>query len=370
MLKRIIADRIQRDGPISFRKFMELALYYPEYGYYTSPDTDIGCRGDFYTSPHVHPVFGAMIGRQIEEMWRTMDMPDEFHIIEAGAGKGYLAGDMLAYFKDTRFYEAVRYTIIEINPHIQEKQQSLLAPFRNKIQWAASLSETAGITGCIVSNELLDAFPVHRICMDDGTLREVCVTIEGDTFTEVLCECSAELKNYLDDYAIILPAGYRTEINLELRNWLQSFSAALAEGFIFTIDYGYPAWEYYSPARNRGTLICYYQHQVSENPYDNIGRQDISAHVNFSAVKKWGEACGCATIGYCPQGTFLVSLGIDSVLQDGYNKSEDVSPGHGRVSALISPEGLGESHKVLIQYKGSRKPQLSGFSLRNRVDAL
>ena len=370
MLKQLIIDRIEREGPIPFKDFMEMALYYPEHGYYTSPATEIGSRGDFYTSPHVHPVFGALIGRQVEEMWRAMGGPDEFYIIEAGAGRGYLAADMLAYLKDTPFFSAITYIIIEMSPFLQRRQEQLLVSFVGRVLWTRSLTEIKGVKGCIVSNELLDAFPVHSICRDGDAIQEIYVAVHGDGFIEEQRAGTVQELEYLEEFGIELPPGYRTEINLELKNWLRDAEQALAEGFILSIDYGYPAWDYYGPARSRGTLVCYYKHQDSENLYEHVGMQDISAHVNFSAVKKWGEAFGFRTIGYCPQGTFLVSLGIDEVLSRRFSSGEDTFTGPGTVSSLISPDGFGETHKVLAQYKGKSDPQLRGFTLRNRMSAL
>ncbi len=370
MLRQLIIDRIKREGPISFKDFMEMALYYPHYGYYTSAETDIGSRGDFYTSPHVHPVFGALIGRQVEEMWRALEEPEEFHIIEAGAGRGYLAADMLAYLSDTPFFSAIRYTIVEMSPFMRQKQEQLLAPFADRVRWTKSLAETEEARGCIVSNELFDAFPVHSILRDGDRVKEIYVAADGDGLVEEQRACGPLVSAYLEEFGIELPPEYRTEINLELKNWLKDAGQTLSEGFILSIDYGYPAWDYYGPARSRGTLVCYYKHQDSENPYAYVGMQDMSAHVNFSAVKKWGEEAGFRTIGYCPQGTFLVALGIDDVLEKRFSSKEDSFSGPGTVSSLISPDGFGETHKVLIQYKGSRNPQLSGFSLRNRLNVL
>jgi SAM-dependent MidA family methyltransferase len=370
MLNHIISDRIKREGPIPFREFMEMALFYPGYGYYTSPQTEIGAGGDFYTSSHIHPVFGAMLGKQIEEMWHSMERPDNFHVLEIGAGKGYLAFDMLKFLESSPVFDALLYTIVEINPHVKKKQEKLLESFSHKLSWLASLAESPPITGCIITNELLDALPVNILCAEGGKLQEVYVTINSKKFCEVLFDCRPALLDYLAEFAVTFPPGYRSEINLGIKPWLQEAFRVLREGFVCTIDYGYPSWDYYSPARTKGTLMCYYQHQVNENPYEHIGMQDITAHVNFSSVKKWGEQAGFSTAGYCPQGTFLVSLGIDTVLNGMLNAGEHPVEGFKKVSSLISPEGLGESHKVLIQYKGERKPRLSGFSLRNRVDIL
>jgi SAM-dependent MidA family methyltransferase len=370
MLKQIIADRISREGAISFRDFMEMALYYPEYGYYTSADTEIGCRGDFYTSSHVHPVFGALIGKQIAEMWEVMGKPESFHIIEMGAGRGYLAHDMLSYLRETEFYDALSYVIVEINQHIKEKQEEQLSGFNKKTQWVSSLTQVSPVIGCVFSNELLDAFPVHLIHCEGGRINEIYVNIENDEFYEVYKVCKPEVINYLSEFCITLPQDYRTEVNLDIKDWLKDAAITLREGFIFTIDYGYPAADYYSPERTRGTLLCYYRHQVHDNLYQQVGEQDISAHVNFSSVKKWGEEYGFEPIGFSSQGSFLVSLRIDELLQGKYAYEEDLAAGRNAVSKLVSPEGLGESHRVLIQYKGKQKHELSGFCLRNRLNTL
>ncbi len=370
MLQEIIADRIKKEGAISFRDFMEMALYYPDYGYYTSADTEIGRSGDFYTSAHIHPVFGALIGKQIAEMWEAMGRPDSFYIIEMGAGKGYVAHDMLAYLEGTEFFEAVHYVIVEINKHLIKKQQQLLHRYHDKIHWALTLKETTSVTGCLFSNELLDAFPVHLIYYDGGKLHEIYVTIKQDNFCEVYEECSLEIINYLHEFSISLPRDYRTEVNLDIRKWLKDVSSTIGNGFIFTIDYGYSAAEYYSPLRKAGTIMCYYRHQINDNPYQHVGLQDISAHVNFSAVKKWGEEYGFDCLGFAPQGTFLVSLRIDETLQANYAKDDFTHHDIYAVSRLVSPEGLGESHKVLIQNRGNIKQLLSGYSLRNKRNLL
>jgi SAM-dependent MidA family methyltransferase len=199
MLKKIIADRIMQEGPISFRDFMEMALYYPEYGYYTSAATEIGCQGDFYTSAHVHPVFGALVGKQIAEMWEVMGRPAPFHIIEMGAGQGYLANDLLAYLRESEFFNALTYVIVEINPYIKKKQKEHLKGFKTKLRWASTLTEINPVSGCVFSNELLDAFPVHLIYTNSGKINEIYVSIERGDFSEVYKEGNPEILNYLSE---------------------------------------------------------------------------------------------------------------------------------------------------------------------------
>jgi SAM-dependent MidA family methyltransferase len=413
-LEQSIIDRIRKEGPITFEAFMEMALYHPAMGYYASPQTTIGRDGDFYTSPHLHQVFGAMIGRQLMEMWIIMGRPSCFHSVEIGAGAGYLCRDIFDYLlkpsegsplvrEKSDFLSSLRYVIVEPYDHFQERQRGLLdnlfknppsplptgqaGPFSkvgNKtiepphipkesghfISWVRSLNELNDINGCIFSNELLDAFPVHLVQMDNG-LKEVYVAYNDGKFEEKSDEISTEdIVHYFNQSHIELQTGYRTEINLRIRKWLEDINTALSQGFIFTIDYGYTAREYYSDDRTKGTLLCYHKHLFNENPYQYIGEQDITAHVNFSSLKQWGEEFGLKAIGYCPQGTYLVAAGIDEVITELYSGSPDYFSEISKIKGLIVPQGMGESHSVMIQFKGDGLPGLRGFSMRNLADSL
>jgi SAM-dependent MidA family methyltransferase len=364
-----IIKEIQRIGFISFETFMKMALYEPELGYYTSQKTRIGREGDFYTSSHLHPVYGAMIGKQIEEMWEIMKRPSDFHVIEMGAGAGYLCKDMLDYVKSKKMFDSLNYIIVEFNPVMIENQKNLLSDFSHKVKWVSSLKKLNSIKGCILSNELLDSFPVHLIEMEDE-IKEVFVSVKGEELIEIKEKPSDEISNYLKEFSIELIKGYRTEINLKIKEWLKEINTVLKEGFIFTIDYGYPARDYYSEDRNRGTLLCYHRHQVNEDPYQNIGEQDITAHVNFSSVKKWGEELGLKTLGFCPQGTFLIALGIDEIINELYKDSPDYLFEVAKIKRLIFPGTMGETHKMMIQYKGDGYPELRGFSIKNQKGKL
>jgi SAM-dependent MidA family methyltransferase len=361
------------EGPLSFEDFMEMALYFPGLGYYTKEATIIGRAGDFYTSPHLHPLFGAMIGKQMEEMWYLLNRPAEFYVIEMGAGLGYLAKDMMEYLKMREIYESLHYVIVELNPSVKISQGLLLKEFTGKIKWFDRLTDIGPIIGCFLSNELLDAFPVRLVEMEKN-LQEIYISVNGENeFTEIKKPCRPEVKKYFKEFAIDIPSvmdsGYRTEVNLRIKEWLREISEILECGFVLTVDYGYSAEDYYSRERNRGTLLCYHQHQVIENPYINIGNQDMTAHVNFSALKKWGEEHDLSTIGFAPQGSYLMSLGIDEVMADMPELISDVLD-IPKIKGLLLPEGMGESHKVMIQYKGREEVQLRGFALRNRMKYL
>jgi len=369
-LEQKIAGKIRKEGPITFETFMDMALYEPDLGYYASEDIEIGRAGDFYTSQHLHSVFGLMLGKQLEEMWETMGRPSDFHAIEPGAGAALMAMDILTYLKDRDIFSSCRYVIVEPRSFMQEKQKKLLGNYSGKVEWVNSLKDLGSKRGCILSNELLDAFPVHLVDMEDE-LREIYVALEDHNFRETEGALStAALGDYLREFSIDLPRGYRTEINLRIKNWIESAGEVLSEGFILTIDYGYPAQDYYSEERNRGTLLCYHKHRVSEDVYLNIGEQDITAHVNFSSLRKWGEELGFKTLGFCQQGIYLMSLGIDEVIKDLYTDSHDYLFEVAKIKRLIFPGTLGETHKVMVQYKGNGDPKLRGFGMKNQKDRL
>jgi len=366
---------IRTKGPITFERFMDMALYYPGEGYYTSSENRVGKKGDFYTSPHLHEMFGAVLARQMEECWNILDRPDDFVIAEQGAGKGYLALDLLNELKGRECYRNIRYYIIEISRKEIEFQEGLLAEHSDRIRWVDTLDEIGRFRGCYLSNELVDAFPVHLIQMHEG-LREVYVDIKGEKFVEMIGEPSVDdLASYLSLHDIVLEDGYRTEINLRTGTWIQAVANMMDEGFVITIDYGYDARDYYREERNRGTLLCYYRHQVREDPFEDVGEQDMTAHVNFSDIKKRGEEADLRTMGYSTQGTYLVSMGLDEIIIEKYDPEErELDENYhfemAKIKGLITPGGMGESHKVMIQYKGVKEPAMRGFSIRNRIHLL
>ena len=230
LLEQKIIDTIKNEGPMPFEAFMEMALYEPGIGYYASENIDIGKAGDFFTSQHLHPVFGAMIGRQLEEMWEILGRPSVFHAVELGAGTGLLCLDIMNYLHDKALFDALAYVIVEINPFLRDKQKKLLHPYSGKVKWVSSLQELSAIEGCILSNELLDAFPVHLVEMDEE-LKEIYVAVADGHFTEIKGPLSTDsLASYLKEFSIELPAGYRTEINLRIRDWLASSSEILSKG--------------------------------------------------------------------------------------------------------------------------------------------
>jgi len=359
-LAGIIIQKIRENGPISFRDFMEMALYYPGLGYYTSPFDKIGVSGDYYTSSSLTPAYGAMIGRQLEEMWCILGA-ETFTIVEYGAGNGALCHDILSYLKNNRrFYDSLNYCIIEKSPVMRKMEKAHLV---EKVSWYDSIRDISGITGCILSNELVDNFPVHKVEMGDE-LMEVLVDYK-DGFVEALRPASENLKEYLDELNIVLPKGFRTEINLEAIAWVKEISACFKKGYLLTIDYGYNSSELYCERRNQGTLICYHKHNISDRLYDDIGAQDITAHVNFSALHHWGFKNGLHFNGYTNQANFLLALG----LTDHLKKITVQEPGNYinyKKEAFIKRKllvDMGNKFKVLIQQKDAPIQKLSGLKL-------
>jgi len=366
-----IVGKIKEKGPLTFEQFMSLTLYDADYGYYNTASRKIGREGDFYTSPYLHPVFGAVMARQIQEMWEVMGRPGHFRIVEMGAGAGYFCKDALGSLKSTPFFSSLRYSIIEQSPAMRDLQQQMLGEFSGKVEWLSALRECEPLNGCIFSNELLDAFPVHLVKMEED-LKEIYLDYDDEKglFERTGDLSCKEIAGYFVEFGINLRKGYTTEVNLKIRDWLNEISTVLQKGFIITADYGYPAWDYYSEDRDRGTLLCYHKHQINETPYRNIGEQDITAHVNYSAVKKWGEEVGIEIAGYCGQGVFMVSLGIDDDIKKIAESGGDYVFEIARIKKLILPQGMGESHKVMVQYKGIDAPKLRGFSIRNQIKSL
>ncbi|MCL9807034.1 SAM-dependent methyltransferase [Flavobacterium amniphilum] len=343
-LSEIIVHKIQENGPISFCDFMEMALYYPGLGYYTSNGNPIGVKGDYYTSPQLTPVFGMIIGKQLEAMWIAMGK-EPFTVVEFGGGNGKLCMDIMAYLKTVpEFYEKLNYCIIE--------KQTLNWELPEKVSWHPTLAGIPEITGCILSNELVDNFPVHQVVMEDG-LMEVFIG-HGENFYEQLQPASEELKAYFNELNIDLPQGFRTEINLQAIQWISEIAKNLKKGYVLTIDYGYISSQLYTAQKQRGTLLCYNKHTTNENWYDNIGNQDITAHINFSALCHWGFKNGLTCVGLTSQADFLMRLGFKESLREMSSTKTDVLEAI-REEVFLSYMlllDMGTKFKVLIQEKG------------------
>lgn len=367
-LKGIIIDRIRARGPIPFAEFMAACLYEPGLGYYTSPGRKVGAEGDFYTSINVHQVFGRLVAREICRMWELMGYPRSFDIVEAGAGHGQLAKDVLDSIREINgeFYDVVTCRLIEAEPSLKEAQRDVLFEHLPKLSWSNPRELAEGdlrFSGCLYSNELIDSFPVHLVEMTPEGLREVHVTEQDGVITEILdLPSTPALDGYLQRLGMTLVEGQRAEINLNAESWLQSVAGALEQGFVLTIDYGYLAQELYGPMRRNGTLLCYYRHTLEENPYVRLGRQDITSHVDFTTLAEKGEEFGLKRVWYGEQYRFLMAAGLMEeliALEAASSSEEERIKIRLTLKKLVLPDGgMGDTFKVLVQSKGVEDPKL------------
>lgn len=367
-----IRDEILERGPMTFARFMELALYGPERGYYRVPPVTAGRAGDFLTAPEAHPIFGAAIARQLDEMWRLLERPDPFTLREYGAGSGTLAEGILRGLRTdgSGLADAIRYEPVEINPH----RLAELAARLTEAGFADRLApESAGgvtFVGCVLANEFLDALPVHRFERRNGELRELYVAWRDDRFVDVAGPPSTPaLAERLAADEVELVEGQRGEVCLALDAWVDEAAAALGRGFVLVIDYGHPAGELYGPERHEGTLRGYVRHRVGADPYRSVGRQDLTAHVDLTALEREAEARGLTTVGVTTQAEFLVGAGAGELLgaiqADPSTTVEDYLVLRASLMRMLDPRAMGRFRVVVLGRGVPADARLSGlgFSL-------
>ncbi|OGQ46092.1 MAG: hypothetical protein A2W63_00860 [Deltaproteobacteria bacterium RIFCSPLOWO2_02_44_9] len=358
-----IKKQIEKKGRITFAEFMDIALYWPGKGYYTSENVRWGKDGDYLTSIDVSPVFGRLLAYQINEMWQNLGSPPQFSIIEVGAGREELSFHIRDTIKKLfpEFYKAVDFQLVDVNPiHIQKLEER--TSFHSSIE-----DIKPGITGCIISNELIDAFPVHRVVEMDG-LKEIYVGYEDAGFMEIRGELSTSgLNDYLEKIGIKLEQGQKAEINLKALDWIKSIGALLKRGFVITIDYGLPARELFRHDRN-GNLLCYHRHTMNNNPFHQIGYQDITAKVDFTSLAATGRDAGLEVTGFTTQFHFFMGIGALGE----FKEVEELNIGNldafqwnQGIKELMLPGGMGDDFKVLIQHKDVEAPLLKGFSFKD-----
>ncbi len=411
LLRNLIIESIKEKGKITFAEFMRTVLYHPQYGYYNSDKERIGKFGDYFTSPTVHRIFGELIAKQMEEMWQIMG-GGAFTVVEMGANRGWLCHDIIHTImkKYPRLYDNFNYIIVESNPYAKKKQKALLNFFitdnpnraqeatenknyfnqtivqhsiasfcteeevthstsflsdgkdlRGKVSWHSYTDDGFSfdkIQGCFLSNEFVDALPVHRLRLKNRVLKEVYVGYNGGKFCEIDDEVSVPaLRDYLETNKIYLTEGQCCEVNLGAAEWLRHASEKLEKGFIITIDYGDTSSGLYDEGNTDGTVRCYHRHSVNRDYYERLGEQDITAHVDFTNLINTGKTIGLAVTGFARQSHYLIALGILERLN---NINNDVET-RLKLKNLFHPEGMGEVFKVLIQHKNIKNPQLTGF---------
>lgn len=368
---RIHAE-IERDGPITFARFMELALYDPAGGYYRAATARPGHGGDFLTAPETHPIFGATLSRVLEETWERLGRPERCVLREHGAGTGALAVAILAGLEasGSPLADVLRYDPVEIEP----RRIDAIATRFGEMGRSGALLDADGrarpIEGVVIANEVLDALPTHRVVGRDGELREILVGWHDGHFVDVEgAPSTPALADRLEADRVSLADGQRGEICLALEPWLETVVPGLRRGLLLLIDYGYPSAELYDPVRRRdGTLRAYVRQRVHDDPYRHVGRQDLTAHVDVGAVERAAAAAGLAHLGTTTQTEFLIGLGIEERLQavqsDPTTTMEDYLALRASLLRLLDPGAMGRFRVMGFGRGWPAGPPLSGFAYR------
>ena len=371
-LERSLIGHIAKYGPVTFESFMNFVLYDNDQGYYptrrrTSGSKPVGTDGDYFTSPITHPVFGALLALQLREMWLLLDSPSEFTVVEMGAGDGTLRSDILEYVQQELpdFAQTIRYVATD------------LVPPSNVNGVIGNSCLPVDVVGCIISNELLDAYPFNRFIVRDGVVKEIFVDYQGGGFVDSVGEVSEpEITARVDPFLDSLTEGYKGEVNLRLAYWSDSVSAALQRGYVITIDYGYDRPDLYESSRRSGSMRCYYQHTLSQDPLRRIGKQDITSHVDFTAVDHTLMVNRIKRVGTLSQRQFLFNLGLKDFSDDITLRSltkelsrEDSQENLAAIESLIDAEGLGKFRVVVHSKSIDQAHRITGITGRKSLVA-
>ena len=368
-LAGLIRDEIERQGGrITFARYMELALYAPGLGYYSAGLNKFGAAGDFVTAPEISPLFARCVARQCRQVLQALGSGD---ILEFGAGSGAMAAELLAELEVLNSLPQ-QYFILEISAELRERQRATLTQriphLLGRIIWLDEFPKQK-LRGFAFANEVLDAMPVHRFQLDAEGISELYVAYENDTFAwragpvndPALAERIAEICAASPD----LNPGYSSEINLAAPAWVQTVAAAIESGMLLLIDYGHPHHELYHPQRACGTLLCHYRHHAHDDPFLYPGLQDITAHVDFTALAEAGYRSGLQVAGYTTQANFLLGCGLTELASvasaDGVRQRVQLAE---QIKRLTLPGEMGEVFKVLALVHDSADPLL-GFKLRD-----
>jgi SAM-dependent MidA family methyltransferase len=366
-LARELAQRIRAQGAMPFAEFMRECLYHPSWGYYSRTETRR--FADFYTSVDVHPIFGRLLARQLAEMWERLGRPPEFWAVEAAAGTGRLAAQVLDFSARElgAFYGALRYVAVEQSVARRAAHATSLVSHLSagRALSAADLPEEIP-AGCIFSNELFDALPVHRVAVERGELREIYVTSDGEMLREERGPLSTpQIEAFFREQGVTLREGQQAEAGLDACRWMVEAGRRLGRGFLLTVDYGHDAAELYNERHMRGTLLAYANHRVSEEFLRAPGEQDLTAHMSWTALDLWGRRSGLERTGCVTQLEFLMALGRANDFADLYEPgASEVERVRSRLllKTLIHPEGMGETFHVFVQHKGISQPALTGLA--------
>jgi len=395
-LRQQIEQEIRERGPIPFSRYMELCLYDPIQGYYSRNSQQFGKAGDFYTSSDVHAVFGRLLARQFEEMWQALDCPPRLEILELGPGRGLFARDVLDWSqkKFPEFFATLTYTLQESSPalraklaenldqHISIGKAVLSAPPKGSVETRLAASPKAEDQRCAIrrycpaetpvivfANEFFDALPVE-ILSPRGKLH---LAFEANHMAEIWLPPTAQELEFLDRHSVQPEASERIEAPLAAQNWIAEIAHAIRRGFLLVIDYGYTRSEQLA-GRHRGTLMAYRQHSASPNPYQAPGEQDLTAHVNFTALTAAMGQAGMHPQKLITQSQFLMGIGESTQFADAFEECrlpQERAKVALQLKHLVSPIGMGETFRVLVASRGieaERVAALSGLRFGTKIE--
>ncbi len=365
-LEQLIRAEIERcGGKINFARYLELALYAPGLGYYSAGARKFGAEGDFVTAPEISPLFARCVARQCEQVLRQLGGGD---LLEAGAGAGSLACDVLLELERLDCLPR-HYLILELSAELRARQRGRVAQriphLAGRVRWLDALPP-AGFRGVIFANELLDAMPVHCFRIEDSGVSELYVTWRDTGFARhFAAHSSAELEQRIVALrkACDLAPGFTSEIGLSARAWVQSMAELLEAGLILLIDYGFPRRELYHPQRSQGTLLCHYRHRAHRDPFLYPGLQDITSHVDFTAVAEAAHDADLRVAGYTTQAHFLISCGLTGMAADAPDGKTRLQTAQ-QIKRLTLPDEMGEVFKAIALTRGLNAPLL-GFALKD-----
>lgn len=372
-LQQLICNEIGRQGgAIPFDRYMELALYAPGLGYYTAGMRKFGAQGDFVTAPEISALFSRTLAHQVKQV---LDLCGGGDVLEFGAGSGRLAVDML---QELEALDALpeRYLILELSPDLRQRQQQLVAAeiprLEERMQWLERLPQQR-LRGVVVANEVMDAMPVHRFRVSSGNremLQEEMIVCTAGKLKKEWRPASAVLRQEVEKLGVELPSECESEINLRLKPWIAAISDLLEQGAVLLIDYGYTRGEYFHPQHSEGTLMCHFCQHAHGDALFYPGLQDVTAHVDFTAVAEAADDAGLGVAGYTNQAGFLLACGIERLLQSAatdqnaawFQQTEGLK-------RLVLPSEMGERFKVMALTRNIDEP-LMGFSMKNMLHQL
>ena len=363
----MVTEMESAGGSIGFDRFMQLALYAPGLGYYSAGKHKFGSEGDFITAPELGSLFARCLAHQCAPVLQQPGCPD---ILEAGAGSGALAADLLLEL-ETLDALPRHYYILELSPELRARQAKQLerhaAHLAARVHWLDDLPQN-GFRGVVLANELLDAMPVQRFVVDESGIQELCVTWQHGRFAWHTRPAHTDLAEQVSARIDVheLPAGYQSEIGLQAEAWVRGMGALLEQGLLLLIDYGFPRAEFYHLQRSSGTVMCHYRHRAHDDPLILPGLQDITAHVDFTAIAEAGTGAGLSLLGYTSQAAFLLAGGITRLAEHDTTDDERTRILRAQeIRKLTLPQEMGELFKVMAFGRGLTTP-VGGFSLHDR----